>query len=138
VIPIRSFRQKQHSIEELGNILKELHYYVDVIIVEGMRDESSLMSFGCTTKIEILGQRGINDFDLTDKIANNNRRILILTDFDEEGLRMNRQFSSLFEIKGVKVEIGLRRKIGHLMSKIGVYTIEALDNIKNKINEQII
>ena len=134
MILVRPFRQKQHSIEELGNILKELHYYVDVIIVEGMRDESSLMSLGCTTKIEILNQRGINDFDLTDKISNKNRRILILTDFDEEGLRLNKQFSYLFERKGVKIEIGLRRKISHLMSKIGVYTIEALDNIKNEIN----
>lgn len=100
-----------------------------------MRDVSSLKSFGCTTKIEIIGQRGINDFDLTDKISKKNRRIVILTDFDEEGLRLNKQFSYLFERKEVKVEIGLRRKIGHLMSKIGVYTIEALDNIKNKSNE---
>lgn len=102
-----------------------------------MRDVSSLKSLGCTTKIEILSQRGINDFDLTDKISKKYGRILILTDFDNEGLRLNKQYSYLFERKEVKVEIGLRHKIGRLMSKIGVYTIEALDNVKNDVNEQI-
>jgi 5S rRNA maturation endonuclease (ribonuclease M5) len=108
-----------------------------VVVVEGLRDESSLRSLGCTIKIEIINQTGINDFDLTDKISKNNKHILILTDFDEEGLKLNKQFLTLFERKKVKVETGLRRKIGRLMSKMGIYTIEALDNFKNEVSKSI-
>ncbi|MFC1802969.1 toprim domain-containing protein [Thermoproteota archaeon] len=123
--------QRKNVLKELEVLLKELHVYVDLVLVEGPRDTESLISLGCITEIEILSHTGVNDFDLAEKIAAKYGRVLILTDFDEEGLRLNRHFSKLLERKGVKVENGLRRRVGRLTAIMGVYAIEALDNFKS-------
>jgi 5S rRNA maturation endonuclease (ribonuclease M5) len=54
--------------------------------------------------------------------------VVLLTDFDEEGRRLNRHLTRLLERKGVKVEVGLRRQFGRLMAALGIYVIEALDD----------
>jgi 5S rRNA maturation endonuclease (ribonuclease M5) len=59
--------------------------------------------------------------------------VLILTDFDEEGLNLNKKFSMILERRGTVVETGLRRRIARLMNTIGVYAIESLDNIRDEI-----
>ena len=115
-------------------MMKELHSYVDVVLVEGIHDVDSLKALGCTTNIEILNHPGVNDFDLVDQIASRYSSILVLTDFDEEGLALNKRFSNLLEHRGLKVEYGMRGRIGRLMAMIGVYAIESLDNILDDID----
>ena len=56
--------------------------------------------------------------------------MLILTDFDREGRKMNRQLKRLLERKGVRVEAGLRSQFSGLMAAIGVWVIEALDDAR--------
>ena len=126
---MKATHQRKLALEELSTMLRELHDYVDLVLVEGPHDVDSLRALGCTTNIEILNHPGVNDFDLADKIASKNTAVLILTDFDEEGLALTKRFSSILEIKGVKVEYGMRAQVGRLMAMIGVYAIESLDNI---------
>ena len=123
--------QRKLALEELSALLKELREYVDVVLVEGLHDVDSLKALGCTTKLEILNHPGVNDFDLADQITSKYSSVLILTDFDEEGLALNKRFSSILEIKGVKIEYGMRARVGRLMAMIGVYAIESLDNIQD-------
>jgi len=59
--------------------------------------------------------------------------VLILTDFDREGRKMNRQLKRLLERKGVRVEAGLRSQFGGLMAAIGVRVIEALDDARFRL-----
>lgn len=125
--------RKKDALIELCRILSEIHKYVDVIIVEGIRDVSSLRSLKCVAEIEVLNHKGVNDHDLAAEIALKYETILILTDFDEEGLQLNQKFSRVFERTGVKVETGLRRLIARLMARIGIYAIESLDNIRDKL-----
>jgi 5S rRNA maturation endonuclease (ribonuclease M5) len=130
---LRISHKRKEALERLIELLSEIHNYVDVIIVEGLRDADSLRSLGCQADIEILSHVGVSDFDLAEQIASKYNHVLILTDFDEEGLSLNQRFSSILERKGVIVETGLRRRIANLMAMIGVYAIESLDNIRDEI-----
>ena len=125
--------QRKEALNELMQLLSDIHNYIDVVLVEGLRDVESLRNLGCNTEIEVLSHKGVNDFDLADTITARFENLLVLTDFDEEGLNLNKRFTSLFEHKGVRVESGLRQLVGKLMARIGVYAIEDLDNIKNEI-----
>ena len=124
---------RKDALERLIMLLQELKDYVDVVIVEGLRDVHSLRVLGCDAHIEALSHVGVNDFDFAEQISSKYNHVLILTDFDEEGQNLNQKFSSLFERKGVVVETGFRRRIARHMAIIGVYVIESLDNIQDKI-----
>lgn len=133
---MKLIHQRKEALQELKQLLGEIHGYVDVVLVEGLRDVESLKSLDCLATIEVLSHRGVNDFDLADGIAGRFSNVLILTDFDEEGLSLNKRFESILEHKGVRVEVGLRRKIGRLMAAIGVYAVESLDNVQAELLNQ--
>ena len=120
---------RKEALNELKQLFCELDKYVDVVLVEGLRDVESVKTLGCTANLDVLSHSGVNDFDLADELAGKYGRVLVLTDFDEEGLKLNKRFTGLLEHQGVHVEVGLRRRIGRLMAQIGIYAIEALDNI---------
>ena len=122
-------QQRKETLNELKQLFCELDKYVDVVIVEGLRDVESVKALGCTANLDVLSHSGVNDFDLADELTAKYSNVLVLTDFDEEGLNLNKRFTGLLEHKGVHVETGLRLRIGRLMAQIGVYAIESLDNI---------
>lgn len=130
---MKAYQRRKKALEELVLLLSEIDSYIDLIIVEGPRDIASLRALGFNSSIELLSHHGIGDYELAEMIALKYSNVLILTDFDEEGLILNKKFSEILELKGVKVEKSLRKKLSKLMSMIGVYTIEALDNIKYEI-----
>lgn len=119
----------------MEKLLEELPSLVDVVLVEGSRDIDALESLGYTGAIVSLSRSGVNDYDLADDLASRYRQILLLLDFDEEGLNLNTHFTRLLERKGVKVEYGLRNEFRRLMAIIGVYTIESLDNIRYTVDQ---
>ena len=127
---MRFHEQRKEALDELSKLLGDIHNYVDVVLVEGLRDVESLRNIGCSAEIEVLSHKGVNDFDLANDLSSRFESILVLTDFDEEGLSLNKRFTSLLEREGVRVESGLRLQVGKLMARIGVYAIEDLDNIK--------
>ena len=131
----RSSARRKNAVREFERLSQELPGLVDVVVVEGLRDIQSLRSLGYTGTIEALNRTGVNDFDLADDLVSNYSRILLLLDFDEEGLRMNLHFNQILERKGAKVEYGLRREVGRLMAAIGAYAIEDLDNIRDELIE---
>jgi 5S rRNA maturation endonuclease (ribonuclease M5) len=127
-------QKRKNAMDELASLLKEVHCYVDVIIVEGARDIKALRNFGCQAEIETLAHVGLGDYELAEQVASRYNRVLILTDYDAEGIYLNQNFSSIFEYKDVKIDKGLRNRIRRLMTTIGVYAIESLDNIKENLN----
>jgi len=131
----RSKTRRKNAIRELEQLMQELPGLVDVVVVEGFRDILALRSLGYTGSIEELNRSGFNDFDLADDIVSKYTRILLLLDFDEEGLRLNRHFNQILERKGAKVEYGLRKEFGRLMAATGAYAIEDLDNIRDGMEE---
>jgi 5S rRNA maturation endonuclease (ribonuclease M5) len=127
--------RRQTALKEMETLLVELPILVDTVLIEGPRDTKALRSMGYVGVIEALSRTGVNDFDLSDELASKYSNILLLLDFDEEGLNLNNHFTQLLEMKGVKVEYGLRKEFSKLMAEIGVYAIESLDNIRDDMDQ---
>jgi|SRR3972149_287590 len=89
------------------------------IIVEGKRDKEVLYSFGLTKVYTI--NRGL--YELSEEF--DKKEILILTDFDKEGKEISRKLSLFLQVKN-KIDRNTRRKIGLLLSKLQIRTIEEL------------
>jgi 5S rRNA maturation endonuclease (ribonuclease M5) len=122
-------------MRKLVTLFENLPDLVDVVVVEGHRDVMALRTLRYSGVIEELNKNRVNDFDLSDELASKYTRILLLLDFDEEGMNLHHNFTLLLERKGVKVEYGLRREVGILMAAIGVYAIESLDNIRENLDQ---
>ena len=125
--------RRRDALYELEKVLKEVSPLVDIVLVEGSRDVKALRRLGYSGAIEISNQVGVSDYDLLEIIAKRYDSVLVLTDFDREGISLNLHYSRILEREGIKVERGLRRAIGRLTAAIGVYEIEDLDNILDKI-----
>ena len=127
--------RRKKAILMMEELLQELPTLIDAVLVEGARDTKALRSMGYVGVIEALSRTGVNDFDLSDELASKHGCILLLLDFDEEGLNLNNHFTQLLERKGVKVEYGLRKEFSRLMAEIGIYAIESLDNIRDDLDQ---
>lgn len=127
---------KRQALLELDLLFEEIEDSVEVVIVEGSRDLVALRRLGFNGRIETYSKVGISDGDMVENLATSYNNIILLTDFDREGRMLNDKLSHLLERRGVKVEKSLRRAMGRLMAVLGVYTIESLDNIENKIKRQ--
>ena len=132
-INIRDRAFQRELLERFSFFLEEVGRLVDVVIVEGQRDVEALRVLGFTGKIVSCAQLGVSDSELVSNIASEYGNVLLLTDFDDEGLTMNQKLTRLFEAQGLKVEIGLRREFRGFMARLGVYAIESLDNVKDSV-----
>ena len=119
---------------DLNSLLEEMEGTVDTVLVEGARDVEALRRLGFHGRIEVCSRVGVSNSDLVEGLARR-KDVVILTDFDGEGRRLNRRLSRLLERRGVRVETRLRRAVGRLMAALGVYAIEALDNVEEKLGE---
>lgn len=126
---MRSQTTRRNDLEQLKKFLKEVESLVNVVLVEGARDVQALRRLGFDGEIVTCGVPNVNDFDLMSSLSGKYKRILILTDFDQEGLEMNNNFSSILEHQDIIVEKGLRREFGRLTAALNVYAIESLDNL---------
>lgn len=99
-----------------------------MVVVEGLRDVEALRLIGFEGRIEVCSRVNVSDYDLAESLKEEAASVVLLTDFDEEGRRLNRHLTRLLEGRGVKVEVGLRRQFGRLMAALGIYVIEALDD----------
>lgn len=121
--------RNQEAIEELKKLFIEINQIVDITIVEGQRDICSLKKLGYTGKIISRNQPGLNNYEFLSKISKTYKNVLILTDYDKKGQKLNHEFSFLLEKQGTKVEHTIRQRIGKLTAFFRVYAIEDLDNV---------
>ena len=121
-------RDPERVHEKLRELLREISHLSAVVVVEGPRDVEALRLIGFDGRIEICSRVNVSDFDLAESLKAKAPSVVLLTDFDKEGKRLNRHLKRLLELRGVKVEAGLRRRLGTLMAAIGIYVIEALDD----------
>ena len=128
----RRIRSTDQALERLNNLLGELETLVDGVIVEGPRDLEALRQLGFSGKISLFSQVGVSDADYIDATSREHRSVVILTDFDEEGRKIDLALSEGFERRAVRVEKGLRREMGRIMAAIGIYAIESIDNIQEQ------
>ena len=120
-------------MERLNHLLVELESLVDVVIVEGPRDVDALRQLGFRGVISLFSQVGVPDADFIDAISREHGSVVIMTDFDEEGRKIDLALSEGFERRGARVEKGFRREMGRIMAAVGIYAIESLDNIQEQL-----
>jgi 5S rRNA maturation endonuclease (ribonuclease M5) len=93
-------------LRELLEILKTSNKWV---IVEGNRDKEILERFGLK-KIYVIGSKSLERVALEIKRG----EVVILTDFDDEGIRKFKKLKRLLESKGIVVDKSYRRKLKFL------------------------
>jgi 5S rRNA maturation endonuclease (ribonuclease M5) len=111
----RGLRENEKSLIRLIEKLDD--YEGLVVIVEGKRDEHILRSLGMSAPI-IKTQHGQPRPELLDDIASKvggDGQVLILTDFDEEGIEICRFIERGLEPMRIKVLQGLRLEIRKAM-----------------------
>jgi 5S rRNA maturation endonuclease (ribonuclease M5) len=114
--PLR--KNERALIEILTSI--DLRYENLLVVVEGIRDERVLRRLGVKSSI-IRTQAGQARPDLIDEIANRAGRrgeVLVLTDFDQEGIDLAKFITKDLEPHKVKVLVRLRRRIRQLMGNL--------------------
>jgi 5S rRNA maturation endonuclease (ribonuclease M5) len=134
---MRSATRRKKLIEEMKELLSEIGDLVDVVVVEGLRDVESLRRLGYSGEIVTCAATGVNDYDLMTEVSAKYGSILILTDFDQEGVTLNLRFAEILEHEDVRVEKRLRRMVGRLTASLGIYAIESLDNIMDAVEREI-
>ena len=123
----RGERQRE-AFDYLKAILIGGDYGVEFILVEGTRDVEALRFLGVTTPIDVFSHVGQAEHDVAAHISAKTRSVLVLTDFDEKGVSLAKRLTGLLAAEGVQVQVELRRKIGQLMSILGLKTVESLDD----------
>lgn len=121
-------RDREQAVIELGLLLREAEERVDTVLVEGARDVEALKRLGYRGQIEVISRHEAH-IDLAEEVAERSRTVLILSDFDREGRRINREMLQLLGSRGVRVETDMRRRIGRLMATLGTRAVEDLDNL---------
>jgi len=132
---MRFTEERRQALLDLSSVLGDVERAGEAVVVEGARDVEALRSLGFHGRIEVCSRVGISDSDLVEELSRRGRAVVILTDFDDEGRRLNRRLSRLLERRGVKVRRSLRRAVGRLMAVLGVYAIEAIDNVEERLRE---
>jgi 5S rRNA maturation endonuclease (ribonuclease M5) len=121
------------ALNEVRLLLSDMGKYVDLILVEGPRDLEAIRGLGYDGRAETLSQIGVQSSDLVNALAENCLNVLVLTDFDEEGRALERRLTNMFEKAGVKVEKGMRRRLGRLMGALRAYEVEDLENAMKRL-----
>ena len=85
----RRIRSTDQALERLTRLLGELETLVDVVIVEGPRALEALRKLGFRGVISLFSQVGVPDADFIDTTSREHESVVILTDFDEEGRKID-------------------------------------------------
>jgi len=128
----RRIGSTDQALERLTRLLGELETLVDIVIVEGPRDLEALRLLGFKGEVSLFSQVGVPDADFMDTASREYGSVAILTDFDEEGRKIDLALSEGFERRGLRVEKELRYEMGRIMAALRVYAIESLDNVQEK------
>ena len=97
------------SKEKILKVIEDLEGHI--IIVEGKKDEKALKSLGLKNIIAING-RPI--YRVAEQVRDRNEEIIILTDFDETGNKLNSELRMFIGKYKKRINHRLRKKFGSL------------------------
>ncbi|MBN2203336.1 MAG: toprim domain-containing protein [Candidatus Aenigmarchaeota archaeon] len=95
------------------------------VIVEGKRDKLALCLLGFKNIIEL--NTGI--YEIVEKL--NGKNVVILTDYDKEGIEIAKKLNKILPPLGYKVDTKTRKKIGFLFAELKIRKIEELRGVIN-------
>lgn len=119
-----TYREPPAWRADLRLLVEELNTAVDAAIVEGPNDRRGLRAAGFTKRIYTCSEAG----GLTAFAGRvDEERVVILTDFDPAGRRLNARLREL--LADTQVDPEWRRKVGALLTPHGRRDIESLNNL---------
>lgn len=123
-------------IELLTSILRELYETCEngVCIVEGRRDESALRRLGFRGKIVTVKTLNRSLDSIVENFSNE-RQIIILTDFDNEGEELAIRLYKAFKSQNVGINLEARQKL-HSLLKGEIKGLEELEPLLSRISKQ--
>ena len=124
-----SILDKIEIYRELMDLVSEMNYDVDAVIVEGPHDKKSLSLLGYVGSIFTCSS-GSSLLELADSVANRFTEIVILTDFDKAGNTLFKTLTTLFSSRKVKVNNFYRRRFRKLLKTVNTSTIESIYRLK--------
>jgi dTMP kinase len=117
-------RDRLESVEKVLDELREREPGV-VIIVEGVRDVSSLEALGVPHPIITLN-RGVSLLNLCEDLARDHDAFIVLTDWDRKGGQLARHLERHFRSTGARVDVDLRRRL-KMTLPYQIHDVESLD-----------
>ncbi|ATU09202.1 hypothetical protein BKM01_01680 [Methanohalophilus portucalensis] len=133
-----SMYEIKRRYELLDELLKELIKCSDegdIILVEGKRDVSSLRSLGIHGIIKKVTH--IPLLDLSEKLRDMDRCVIILTDWDRRGNILADKISSDLEYMDVDVDTSIRNRLVSLVQK-EIKDVESLDSHMKKMKHTVL
>lgn len=122
-------KRRAEALEKIQAIFGEVNMITDLVVVEGVRDVKAIRELGYLGRIDVISHSKVSFPDLATYVSESANTVLVLTDFDESGMRQADRLTSLLEGIGVKVEKEKRRMLGKLFSAAGTKTVESIDDI---------
>ena len=101
-----------------------------VIVVEGVRDRESLRNLGIKGEIVVFSSY----VNVVDQVGS--REVIILTDYDKRGNKIERGLISKFSSWGIIPDTSIKKKIFSLISK-EITAVENLANYVKKVENEI-
>ncbi|MCQ8892624.1 MAG: toprim domain-containing protein [Candidatus Methanosuratincola sp.] len=125
------FYEVIHNISEL---IEKINENSSLVLVEGENDEIALRLAKLRTPIATFCDSNLPRFEFVDRIARDyaDSSVVILFDYDMEGSNAAKRMTVELEEKGVRVERGLRKKLGEILAKEGIRRIEEIPSILSK------
>ena len=107
--------------EEIRRVLKRIDRDCDGIIVEGIDDYKVLKELGVSTRIFRLS--GKSFVDLAETVSHCCKTVTILTDYDEEGKKINKRLKRLL-VPELDVMSSYRKEFGKVLTSKDRFCIE--------------
>lgn len=123
-------------IESLNKIIDDINREGVTIIVEGIRDERALRNLGFTGRIVRFSNSGLSVTFFVEKLFKNFKphKVLVLSDYDNDGEKLNRKITNELEVWGFDVDKITRWRIGEILKSEGIYSIEDINGLIDLIS----
>ena len=105
------------------------------IIVEGKKDRESLRKMGISGPIQCLQSSRQNAFGFVEGTLAQTKRIVILTDFDREGISLAKKLTRILNGHGVHVNLVLWKSLREL-TRSHVRSIEELPKYLERLHNE--
>jgi len=130
VVDVEVYRKRLERLEELLSELSEYAEKGAVIIVEGKKDVLSLKKLGIEGHFELATQHPLLNF--SEKIASQNRDIVVLTDWDRRGDLLASKLTEYFGNLCINPELQIRHKL-KLITQKEIKDVESLHTYVSKL-----
>jgi len=126
--------ERLEKLEELILELKTLAQEGVIVVIEGKKDEASLLCLGIKGDIRKSSQKPL--FSFSESLSMSRKKIVLLTDWDRKGGLAAQKIVQYLKAYGITPDTQIRSRFCSLVKK-KIKDVESLSNYINKLRYQI-